>query len=375
MSHSTTTLPDGPPTHTLDDEGDVLIILRNPNEPFAVYDGESSDKEEPTPEPQADVTYRVSSKHLKIASPVFKNMLSPEWKEGKKLQESGQVTIKAFSWDSDALLLFLSVLHCKAHEIDYQPDLELLAQLAVIGDYYQCRKLVSFHADAWVSRLPVTSPVHVREMMLWIWVAFWFGRAALFENYTAMVIRESEDPVTSLGLPFPSKVIDKINEARTSYIGRIFNALDLERHSLLNDARCSYECCALVLGGLMKQMHDNDLLCSDALLTHDDPHSPRGLRPPQPTAPYHGFRFDDLKSLVLGFRPLQATGIKHTNSSHMPPPGPLPNPITDTYQHPFGGSFPRLDFIIHSVQWFYDEFDDLRGLEVEGLKLADLTCD
>ena len=112
--------------YTMDPSGDIIFTLSNPNAPFAVWDGDEpgpfqieptvkpysiaepippaednpiTEDQQPAPQdseasPQEDsqpsipstepVTFLVSSRHLILASPVFKAMLTGGWKEGDK---------------------------------------------------------------------------------------------------------------------------------------------------------------------------------------------------------------------------------------------------------------------------------------------------
>ncbi|THC94074.1 hypothetical protein EYZ11_006444 [Aspergillus tanneri] len=139
------------PTHVIDPDGVVTIILQNPDAPFAVWDDENKEPtghkgneasvtsqangtservaKEGSNSDNADadeiynsakdkeIRYRVSAKHLMVASPVFKKSLTCGWKETDTLQSKGSVEIQVEKWDSEALLILLNVLHCRQREI------------------------------------------------------------------------------------------------------------------------------------------------------------------------------------------------------------------------------------------------------------------
>jgi hypothetical protein len=87
---------------------------------------------------------RVSGKHLTFASPVFKIALGSRWSEGPTLANKGPVEISVHNWDLEAFLILLRVMHGRPHDLHKASNLELLAKMAVLADYYDCQDLVGF---------------------------------------------------------------------------------------------------------------------------------------------------------------------------------------------------------------------------------------
>ncbi|KAJ5761059.1 hypothetical protein N7520_008215 [Penicillium odoratum] len=144
------------PTHIIDPDGEVIMILRNTDYPFAdgieehlestpAEDIEPAPEEdlEPAPvepavdEPAAQIIFRiqVSAKHLSFASPVFKTILKGGWKESITFLQKGTVELTAESWDVEALLILLRAIHGQYRLITQKLTLEMLAKVAVIADY------------------------------------------------------------------------------------------------------------------------------------------------------------------------------------------------------------------------------------------------
>lgn len=107
----------------MDPDGDTVIVLNNPTPPVpvnisrerqaartAVADSDvdmntASELNGPTSH-----TFLVSSRHLILASPVFKSMLTKSgWREGKKVD--GQFRIDTSEWDSQAFCIVLNLVH------------------------------------------------------------------------------------------------------------------------------------------------------------------------------------------------------------------------------------------------------------------------
>ena len=111
---------------------------------------------------------QASAKHLILSSSVFKKTLTGEWKEGFHLLRKGSVEITT-SWDLDAFLILMRILHCQPQDLLQQISLELLAKVAVLADYYKCQAVVQFFADKWIHVLEESFPsTYSRDLMLWV---------------------------------------------------------------------------------------------------------------------------------------------------------------------------------------------------------------
>ncbi|KAH6663029.1 hypothetical protein B0J14DRAFT_645075 [Halenospora varia] len=82
--------------------------------------------------------FQVSSKVLRLVSPVFVGMFSPYFQEGQELLR-GEFPVIELK-DDDALLmgLILNVLHYRVGGEDYVMDTKRLAHLAIHCDKYDC---------------------------------------------------------------------------------------------------------------------------------------------------------------------------------------------------------------------------------------------
>jgi hypothetical protein len=201
-------------THEIAPEGDIILVVENPNAPFAPCPPPASTQLSATTEsanalddagPSPKVRIRVSSAHLKLTSPFFQRALSGNWKEARTLRESGSVEIETSDWDVEALLLLMRILHCKLSELPKGIDIERLAKLLVLVDYYECQSLLGFIGERWPSQQ--FSFEDIRVSMIRLWVAWALNNAAAFHHYSVILIRHAHGPITSLGLPIPGQVI------------------------------------------------------------------------------------------------------------------------------------------------------------------------
>jgi hypothetical protein len=169
------------------------------------------------------VTFLVSSRHLILASPVFKAMLTGGWKEGDK--NNGPLQVGAEDWDAEALVIVMNVLHSHCHQVPKTISLEMLAKIAVIVDYYKIHEAVQIIASLWVKALEKTLPSSLgRDVILWILVSSVFGDATIFRQVTKVAILWSrEDMKIPCGLPIPPAVIGKVLTKNNELIVRTDN--------------------------------------------------------------------------------------------------------------------------------------------------------
>ncbi|KAG2417468.1 hypothetical protein HFD88_008687 [Aspergillus terreus] len=203
------------PSHVLDPDGDVVIVLVKSTKNRATdaslngSPDDESKEENPEEKPQG-VRIRVSSKHLALASPYFKRMLGPNWEEGKSLRAAGSTSITATDFDLGALLVVLNAIHGRQDHLPRKLSLEMLAKVAVVVDYYQCHGVVDMAKELWINNLKPSFPTtYTENATLWIWVAWVFSAAEEFESATTLAIRQCPGPFSPLGFPIPSVVISK----------------------------------------------------------------------------------------------------------------------------------------------------------------------
>lgn len=176
--------------------------------------------DEQADEAPADVGFRiqVSAKHLILASSVFRKTLTGAWKESFTLLEKGSVELTADGWDLEALLVLLRIFHCQHHEVPKNISLELLAKILVLADYYECQPAVRFFFDIWVTPLKKSFPsTYGRDMVLWLWVSWFFKMPAEFKKATSVVMSQAKGPVSSLALPIPERVISEFESILSKF--------------------------------------------------------------------------------------------------------------------------------------------------------------
>ncbi|KAL5051957.1 hypothetical protein BDW71DRAFT_213009 [Aspergillus fruticulosus] len=259
------------------EEDDARTCIRIPTKPDSSGHDEEAD---------SHVQIQVSARHLALGSPVFDRMLHGNWKEGREFKEKGSIVLVVDSWDVDAFLVVLYILHSQLLKLPRKVSIEQLAKIAVIADYYDCQS-VRFFGSLWVRclpRKPPASPYDFRDIMLGLWISYFFGNALTFSAYSRAAIEQSAYSISSLGLPIPSTIIHDLNDKRVDAISRLIDGLyDRRDHLFSDDASiepgCTLECRSIVLGTLMRHMHEHNFR----------------FQPPE--APYIGIRLSDVRDV------------------------------------------------------------------------------
>ncbi|RAL17422.1 uncharacterized protein BO97DRAFT_430430 [Aspergillus homomorphus CBS 101889] len=258
------------PTQVIDPDGELVIVLRNFDKPFAEetkYLGvnmvaldslieklENWSSPTTNVNPIADLAgkaYRiqVSAKHLALASSYFKTLLGGSWKETTTPFPSGFIEIAANGWGIDALLILLRIVH-----------------FTVLADYYQCKEALGFFSQTWIAELDQQLPTtYGRDLILWLWVSWFFGLSEQFLQLISTAMSTCDHQICSRGLPISGKILDErsdlINQGREQAIGNIIDRLfDYRAQFLSGSAGCHFECSSIMYGTLSKAMESHHLL-------------------------------------------------------------------------------------------------------------------
>lgn len=220
--------------YNLDPQGDVVLVLRNPDAPFAVWDetygipdlqpesssqstisvlsqtefadAQSTFADSPPKSPSAqapsDVRFLLSSRHLILASEYFYLALQGPWKEGNTTSSDSRRYVYTDDWDTKALHILMQVIHGRNNGVPKLLDLELLAKIAVLVDYYKCHEAVKICSDMWIEKLTDPLPTSCnRELVLWHLIASVFEQRNLFKDITKVALQHGLGPFPTLGLP------------------------------------------------------------------------------------------------------------------------------------------------------------------------------
>ncbi|KAI9900766.1 hypothetical protein N3K66_005028 [Trichothecium roseum] len=290
----------------LDPDGDVELILRRPNfhgivEPPPVEDPnafeqqvaslaslvfpsqDDSNEWKPFKEDGSDteIEIRASSSHLCLASPVFRKMLRGEWKESQR-SSTGMHRVIAEEWNARAFIIVLDIIHGHHRTLPRSVPLELLAKIAAISNYYACEEIVEVFGGAWHARLPRVLPTFLsKDFEPRLNINYVFGQWVQAMHLAQTALMGSEKPIIMPNSPVPDAIFTAIEDKRIITFKKVLLSLKKLEDSLCTSTRCTPDCCALLLGSLMKQRHEKQL----ALLKK----------------PFHGYSIDWLKKTIGTF--------------------------------------------------------------------------
>ena len=225
--------------YTFDPEGDLVLLLSKPPKTTNAEDQNSaeeaadpsSNKRKRVPStksvPVAEaekISMVVSSKHMMLASPVFKAMLAPEhFREGLVRNAAGQMEVDLPDDDQAVMIIVLNIIHSRNRIIPKHVDLEVLTKLTILVDKYQIVESVEFFAHTWIdhvltkTELPNRFPKgdeldYPQSIQTWIAISWLFRREKEFSKITkAAIICGSTILVNELDirLPIPGKIIGR----------------------------------------------------------------------------------------------------------------------------------------------------------------------
>ncbi|KAK1657765.1 hypothetical protein BDP55DRAFT_566577 [Colletotrichum godetiae] len=324
-------------SHTLDPDGDVVLVLENANPAFALWEqcttaglqevnlaadspvADNGSVHPQTPEAETHppmssydetrvqspastipcVEFIVSSRHLTFSSHYFKAQLCGPWAEASVHSQDGRRHTRIRDWDADALIL-MQIFHAKTGNTPRLIDLEQLAKIAVLVDYFSCYNTVRFFSTLWIDALKEQLPSQCnRELVLWLFVAVVFRRDDIFQTITKTAVTESKGPLPTLGLPFRGDLIDQIDFRRQDAIAGILRTLDTLGTSLLRGlSGCDFGCSSALFGALAKEMAKHNLM------------------DPEPCAPFLGYGITALEKAIKDFQtPRWGHSVYHASSS------------------------------------------------------------
>lgn len=160
---------DNVPIEELDSNGDVILVVT----------GES---------PQSTRKLLVSSKALALASPVFAALFSRKFSEGIKIIKSIRPEITLNDDYSDAMRIMLGVFHFRELE---KVDAQMMAEIAVLYDKYDCAKALMPWIKIWSERIIAsikTANAHAYNLLLV--AAHFFRDQELFSQVSLKILRD-----------------------------------------------------------------------------------------------------------------------------------------------------------------------------------------
>ncbi|KAI9774991.1 MAG: hypothetical protein M1840_000207 [Geoglossum simile] len=158
-----------------------------------------------------EVRFRVSSRHMALASPVFRVMLQQGFGEATVLRSTGKVEVTLEEDCAAAFLILLDVIHGHTRRVPRKIDLDMLTQVAIIVDKYSCLEVVEVFSDMWFGELRNSLPGALAETLLpWLCITWVFRKPVEFKHVTRIAQSEgngsTEEDLVNI-LPIPSSIL------------------------------------------------------------------------------------------------------------------------------------------------------------------------
>jgi hypothetical protein len=162
-------------TTDLDPNGDMYIVLKNADLPT--------------------LRYKVSSQILTFASPVFKVMLGPRFREGTALrtQSHPDISLEEENRDAmDAMDTILRYLHFRGHEVPIEKEPSEIAALVVQCDKYDLTNAMSPVVQLWSSVWCTEQNLCNQEAIGLMVLAMWTTKSKLLPKVLVIAVRNLE---------------------------------------------------------------------------------------------------------------------------------------------------------------------------------------
>lgn len=161
--------------------------------------------------PKKETHMVVSSKHLMLASPVFKAMLGSTFREGQLLKSEGKLVLDLEDDDPEAFTILLNAIHGRTREMPEKIDLKMLTQLSILADKYQILDAVRHYVSQWTRAILKnieTSPNTAASAILTSLTMCWVMRVKdSFKNISSLAQQHLTCQLTTDTLPIPSFVL------------------------------------------------------------------------------------------------------------------------------------------------------------------------
>ncbi|PGH27770.1 hypothetical protein AJ80_00558 [Polytolypa hystricis UAMH7299] len=303
--------PDGDVVFTLmryfdyDDISDLDAANGSPSPPKApATDLKSLTKfndEEDVCSHEQEVIIRVSSRHLILASSVFRAMLKRKFSESNALHMNGSVEVPLPEDDPDAFLILLNIIHGYFGRVPRTIDFQTFAQISILVDKYDMHEAGQLFSHFWFENLKPDIPkAYTDDIPAWICICWVFNKPEEFKHTTSLALRQGTVEIALGDLPIPSAIVDTINTRRLDALTKIITTLLMHHEDYLQSEHCSFECDALMLGSLTKRLTTLHLL------------------PKCPDPPFNGLCFEAFAYRFKGgmyFPAAQRTSIYYYNHS------------------------------------------------------------
>ncbi|KAK6948820.1 hypothetical protein Daesc_010591 [Daldinia eschscholtzii] len=176
---------------------------------------------------------KVSSAHLALASPVWRNMLYGNNYIKRSDEEAWVVSIDGYA---SALMTLFHIIHYEFDKVPVKLPLEELYRIAVVISRYKCTHLIYPWAETWINSLPTNHAPeeNYRNSRKAMFIAWVLGDVSLFRRSVEQIVLSSK-LVTSQLVDSDGNSLSDVENIHEDLLGWI-GTTRLETISLILDA-------------------------------------------------------------------------------------------------------------------------------------------
>ncbi|RSL92318.1 hypothetical protein CEP52_013876 [Fusarium oligoseptatum] len=176
----------------------------------SLYKKETKPETDPkNPDSQEDgpqSCFKVSMKHLVLASPRAKKMFGGNFAEAQPDEHGFRRWTFEPVFDPAAFEVVMNAIHGHTHKLPRTVSLNMLVSVSVIVDDLDCAQSLWFFAKTWIHN--ISQNYYVGTTADWILISYVFDEPSLFKSNTESAILHGRGPFQHGGLPIRPKIID-----------------------------------------------------------------------------------------------------------------------------------------------------------------------
>lgn len=146
------------------------------------------------------IRVRCSSKHLTLASPFFKDILSLDYEGANDLRSTGVLLLPLLEDDPDVLFPLLKIIHAQHGDVPARVDLPMLTRIAILVKKYQLHIAVELFARNWIAALGLrNSQCSMDDTRQWIFISWVFKWQDEYQTATKTAARATASTIGQFG--------------------------------------------------------------------------------------------------------------------------------------------------------------------------------
>ncbi|KAK5219157.1 hypothetical protein LTR72_008339 [Exophiala xenobiotica] len=256
-----------------DPDGDVVLILGGASVSNASITDDTlpdtpmqnSEAESPSPCQQHDETNecdsfeaKVSSKHLILASRVFRAMFNGNFREAVDLHKQEVSKVALPDDNPDALVTLLDIVHGLNRQVPRKFTETQFLDIVMLIDKYELHEATYLFTDIWFQHLWKWTEKTPPNLFDWIYICWVLTKASEFKNLTRTAILESQSDLgQSYTGPCPTFIVQKVESERLALVSACLVRLThmLGRYETpMQQCKADKDCDAQVLGSLIQKL-------------------------------------------------------------------------------------------------------------------------